>query len=427
MNLETKHAQAIINLLEDAEDVGLSHVVFEMRPTDMDLQPHQLEFFDTLGAALDHWELKAGGGNLPGDAEFPVYYRSTAEMLEEIKQANANYLNHQNMNLNNLEDIKKEAANLGFSQQSIDQLEPQMRTGTGYFNVREQLPGDNGLPVDLTLHLRKSNESEYYNLNKFEAVAGKIPPAVPGQQYMVLTENKENPERPLVKTFDSGYEAVAFFKKQKGNSELAMGESPEAKKNLASKENGTVNYVNPDFKQAYFGNAVSQTFYVQKGVGFTAQQAANMVQGRTVHRDNMLNPASGEGYRAWIKLDFDQAKDDYGNYKLKQMNDPNFGFDLDKTLNKFKIKELGEPAQKAAILQALKNGDRVDVTVTGKDNKEQKVQMEARPQFKTLDFYTGKGDKMKRELYQKAPAQNLDLGKDKGKGKEKGEDQSMGI
>ncbi|WEA01830.1 hypothetical protein [Mucilaginibacter sp. SJ] len=75
------------------------------------------------------------------------------------------------MNLNNLEDLRKEVGMLGFSKQSLNQLEPQMRTGTGYLDIREQLPGDTGIPVELTLHLRKSNESKYSNLNKFEAVA----------------------------------------------------------------------------------------------------------------------------------------------------------------------------------------------------------------------------------------------------------------
>ncbi|RKR83349.1 hypothetical protein BDD43_3555 [Mucilaginibacter gracilis] len=424
--VSSSYAAGVISQLEDAQDVGFSHVVFELYADDRTMQPHHWQVFETMGAAQEQRQALADKGGWSGHDDRHIYCWPIDRLLEEL-QTTHSLNNRQAMNLNNLEDIKKEVANLGFSQQSIDQLEPQMRTGTGYFNVREQLPGDNGLPVDLTLHLRKSNESEYYNLNKFEAVAGKIPPVVPGQQYMVISENKDNPERPLVKAFDSGYEAIEFFKKQKGNSELAIGESPEAKQNLASKEQGTVNYVNNDFKQAYFGSAVSQTFYVQKGVGFSAQQAANMVQGRTVHRDNMLNPNSGETYRAWINLDQGIPKDDHGNYKLKQMNDPNFGFDLDKTLNKFKIKELADPAQKAAIVQGIKNGDRIEVTVTGKDNKEQKVLLEAQPRYKTMDFYSGKGDKLKRELFQKAPSQNLDLGKDRGKSKDKGEDMGMSI
>jgi hypothetical protein len=69
---------------------------------------------------------------------------------------------------------------------------------------------------------------------------------------MLLTENKDNKEKPLVKNFESPNEAIEFFKKQKGTSELALGESAESKQVLASKENGKVNYVNDNFRGAYF-------------------------------------------------------------------------------------------------------------------------------------------------------------------------------
>ncbi|WEA01831.1 hypothetical protein [Mucilaginibacter sp. SJ] len=77
----------------------------------------------------------------------------------------------------------------------------------------------------------------------------------------------------------------------------------------------------------------------------------------------MLNPASGEMYQAWIKLDNDQPKDNYGNYKLKQMNDPSFGFDLKQTMDLFNIKDLADPAKKEQIVAAMYNCDRAQVTV----------------------------------------------------------------
>ncbi len=313
--------------------------------------------------ALDYLDEKEGYEYVLGGEEYPCYYQHIDKFLEEIKLANSlteltpfvrmdvaidNQLNSKSMNLNNLHDLKSEVRELGFSPKIADELEPNMKSQASYFTLKDRLPGDNNNGVDMTLHFRKSNESEYYSFNKFEAVAGKIPPAVENQQYMVLTENKDNPERPLVREFESGNEAVEFFKKQKGTSELALGESPESRQLLASKETGKVNFVNPDFKQAYFSSAIKQTFYVKNGVGFSAPQAANMIQHRTVHRDNMLNPNNGEAYKAWISLDFDQKKDDYGNYKFKQMNDPNIGFNLEKTLDNFKIKELADPAKKGS-------------------------------------------------------------------------------
>ncbi|RKR84276.1 hypothetical protein BDD43_4508 [Mucilaginibacter gracilis] len=329
------------------------------------------------------------------------------------------------MNLNNLQDLKKEVAALGFNPKVAEELEKNMRNLPPHFTVKDQLPGDRG-QVDLTLHFHKSSVSDTFSFNKYEATAGKVPPSVDNQSYMVLTENKDNKEKPLVKTFESPNEAIDFFKKQKGNSELALGESPESKQVLASRQNGKDNYVHDDFRGAYYSPAIKQTFYVKEGAGYSASQAANMVQGRTVHRDDLLNPRNGEPYKAWVKLDFGQKKDDYGNFKLKQMNDPAFGFDLEKTLKGFNIKELSDPAKKEAITAAMKNGDRVAVTAVGRDGKEITVKTEASPQFKTLDFYSEKGTREKREQFKK-PEVVQSQSRGQGKAKEEKEEHSLSI
>lgn len=330
------------------------------------------------------------------------------------------------MNLNNLQDLKREVNDLGFTAKVADELEKNMKAEPGHFVVKDQLPGDKG-QVDFNLHFHKSSVSDTYSFNKYEATAGKVPPTVENQSFMVFSENKENKDKPLVKQFDSPNEAIDFFKKQKGTSELAIGESPESRQLLASKENGKVNYVNDNFRGAYFSPAIKQTFYVKEGIGFTAKQAANMVQGRTVHREDLINPNRGETYNAWIKLDFEQKKDNYNNFKLKQMNDPAFGFDLEKTLHNFKIKQLADPAQKEAIMTAMKNGDRLPLTITNKENKEVKALVEAVPQYKTLDFYNENGTKEKRELFKKPDIVEQAQGKSQGKSKDKEEEHSLSI
>lgn len=45
MHLATKHAQEIIGILEDAQDVGFTYVAFELRPEVMDLRPQHIGFF----------------------------------------------------------------------------------------------------------------------------------------------------------------------------------------------------------------------------------------------------------------------------------------------------------------------------------------------------------------------------------------------
>jgi hypothetical protein len=437
--LETDHAPNIIRLLEKARNNGSQYVVLEMRNMDMQLRPYDLEIFKTLDEALDYLDEK-DHEYLPGGEEHPIYYQPIDKFLAEIKLANSltiltppvrtemasdNQLNSKIMNLNNLQDLKKEVAGLGFSPKTADELEKNMRQLPPHFVIKDQLPGDKG-QVDLTLHFHKSGVSDTFNFSKYEATAGRVPPSADNQSYMVLTENKDNKEKPLVKTFESPNEAIDFFKKQKGNSELALGESPESKQILASKEKGKDNFVHDDFRGAYYSPAIKQTFYVKDGAGFSASQAANMVQGRTVHRENLINPIKGEAYNAWIKLDISQGKDGWGNFKLKQMNDPAFGFNLEKTLKDFKIKDLSDPAKKEGIIAAIKNGDRVEVTAVNREGKEVKVKAEADPQYKTLNFFTEKGTREKREQYKK-PDVTQSQGRGQGKANEKELEQSQGI
>ncbi|WP_345954631.1 hypothetical protein [Mucilaginibacter sp. PAMB04168] len=328
------------------------------------------------------------------------------------------------MNLNNLDDLKKELKDLGFNPKVADELEKHMKPLLGHFTLNDQFPGDKGL-VDMTLHFRKSNQSDFYTLNKYEVTAGKVPPTVPGQQYMVISENEKDKQKPLVKTFDNPNEAIDFFKKEKGTSELAMGESADSKQLLASKEKGTVNFIDKQFRPAYFSPAVKQTFYIKEGQGFSARQAANLVQNRTVHRDNMLT-RDGEPYKAWIRLDFDQKKDDFGNHKFKQFYDPSFGFDLEKTLNQYQIKELSDPAKKEAIMNAMKQGDRVELTVKGPENKDMKVLAEAVPRYGKLDFFNEKGSRQKREQFEK-PSAELAHDKGQNQGKEQQQEKRQGV
>lgn len=428
--LTTDHVQEIIRQAEIKRDSGSQYIVLEIRPMDAQLKPHNLDYFETLDNVFDYLDEKENYEYIPGFGnvdEHPMYYQPIGKFLEEIKAANDNQLNSKNMNLNNLQDLRKEVASLGFSPKVADELEKNMRTLPQHFTIKDQLPGDRG-QVDLTLHFHKSGMSDTYNFGKFEATAGKVPPTPDNQSYMVLTENKDNKEKPLVKTFESPNEAIDFFKKQKGKSELALGESLESRQLLASRENGKENFVHDDFRGAYYSPAIKQTFYLKEGAGFTASQAANMVQGRTVHRDNMVNPRSGEQYQAWIKLDTAQGKDDWGNFRLKQMNDPAFGFNVEKALKDFKIKELSDPAKKEAIVSAIKNGDRVEITAVNREGKDVKVKMEADPQYKTLNFFTEKGAREKREQYKKPDvAQSQGRGQGQAKEKELEQGQSVGI
>jgi hypothetical protein len=428
MNLETKYAEMIISLLEDAQDAGLPHVVFELRPQDMELQPHQLSLFEKLGEALEYLDSALGNNYLPGDADYPIYYRHADQLLEEIKQANLLTINKIDMNLNNLENLKEELKTLGFSEKTAGEMQQNMEKDIPEFTLNEKIAGTRG-QVDLTLHFKQSLQSEHYFFNKYEAALSSGKALEDGHKYVIITPNEQG--KNMIKSFENVPDAIAFFKEQKGNSELAVvkGEGKERdmehRTKLATMENGKINYVAKEFQKTFRTPAVTQTFYVERGSGFTAEQAANLIQGRSVYRDNMANVA-GQTYKAWVKLDMDHPKDRHQNFYTNQYHDPSYGFNLEKVLEKFNIKELTNPAQKEELETSLRNGNRPLIT-TVKDGEEVKMFIEAVPRYSQVNLFREDGKPEKREQFLKEPLQEQTLKVGKTKGQEKEQGQAVGV
>jgi hypothetical protein len=126
----------------------------------------------------------------------------------------------------------------------------------------------------------------------------------------------------------------------------------------------------------------AQTFYVFKGKGVTFKESFNLLQGRSVYK-NMID-LDGEKYKAWIKLDFGE-KDLHDNYKIKQYG-LRYGYELEKVLEKYPIRELQQEKAKADLYRSLQRGNRQLVTFD-KETKSEKMYIEANPVFKTINIY----------------------------------------
>ena len=124
---------------------------------------------------------------------------------------------------------------------------------------------------------------------------------------------------------------------------------------------GKVDYVEKDFQRTFRTPAQTQTFFVERGRGFTVDQAANLIQGRSVYRDDLLN-LGGQPYAAWIKLNMDSPKDRYQNYQTNQYHVPSYGFTTKEALEKYQIKELGDPKKLETLMTSIENGNRPLVT-----------------------------------------------------------------
>lgn len=126
----------------------------------------------------------------------------------------------------------------------------------------------------------------------------------------------------------------------------------------------------------------AQTFYVFLGKGVTFKESFNLLQGRSAYK-NMIN-LEGEKYKAWIRLDFGE-KDLHDNYKIKQYG-LHYGYDLEKVLERYPIKELQQEKTKAELYRSLQRGNRQSVTFD-KPTKSEKMYIEANPMFKTINIY----------------------------------------
>lgn len=327
------------------------------------------------------------------------------------------------MNLNNLQNLREELKTLGFDENTIKAMETEMEKNQPNFRLHTTLPADRG-QIDVTLHFRQSGQSDYYYFNKYNLAWSKAKPLENDQKYLVLSKGEN--DKNLMKKFDSPLEAIEFFKVQKGSSELAVGKATDKdlpfKTTLATMKDSKVEYVAKEFQKDYYSPAISNTFYVEKGAGFPLNQAANLLQGRSVYREDLVNRA-GEQYKAWSIFLFDKPKDKYGNYEVKQFSE-GYGYDVKNALEEYRIKLDSDPKKQEQLITDLKNGNRPLVTVEGTDGKDVKLRIEAVPRYGNLNFYQpGNKAPEKREQFLKVPKQ--EKGQSKANAKEQSHDLSM--
>ncbi len=142
------------------------------------------------------------------------------------------------------------------------------------------------------------------------------------------------------------------------------------------------NKFNLEIKPDNSPEKMMQTFYINKGNNVTLKEAYNLMNGRAVNKD--LTNKEGQIYNAWMQMDFKQT-DNNGNYKMNHFHQ-NYGFDLNSALAKHPIKELGNEQDRNRLVQSLEKGNRQSVTFI-EGGKENKMFIEANPQFKSLNVY----------------------------------------
>lgn len=136
-------------------------------------------------------------------------------------------------------------------------------------------------------------------------------------------------------------------------------------------------------------NKHSQTFYLNKGKGFTAKEAFNLLSKRAVNKD--LTNKEGETYNAWVQLKPSENNGEKKNRDFQIFNE-NYGYDLKATLSKFPIKEMENPEAETRLMNSLKKGNLQSVTFSDIDGDTKKY-IEAVPQYKNINLYNEEGKK----------------------------------
>jgi hypothetical protein len=116
---------------------------------------------------------------------------------------------------------------------------------------------------------------------------------------------------------------------------------------------------------------------------YTLKEGYNLLSGRPVFKD--LVSQEGQAYQAWVKLNFKNTLNN-GNYEMKQYH-TNYGFDLEKVLGNYPIKELTNPQYKESLLDSLQRGNLQKATFVGNDGKEEKLYISPNISFGSLNVY----------------------------------------
>jgi hypothetical protein len=136
----------------------------------------------------------------------------------------------------------------------------------------------------------------------------------------------------------------------------------------------------PDTKEPALNRG--QTFYMNKGNSTTVKEAFNLLDGRAVNKD--LTNKEGQKYNAWVQLDFNN-KEESGNYKMERYHEK-YGYNLEKALSAYPLKELTDPKAKESLLQSLEKGNLQAVHMPS-NGKEQMFFIAANPKDRTIDIY----------------------------------------
>ena len=131
------------------------------------------------------------------------------------------------------------------------------------------------------------------------------------------------------------------------------------------------------------GEEISQNFPVNRENTFTAKEAINLLEGRSV-KIEFTNPKTEQLEPAFVKLNFAEPKTEKGNYNFQNFY-KNYGVDTDQIVEKSNL-IFDKPEYRESTIKSLEKGNVVKVKFEMDDNVvEGKAVLN--PQYKNLSIY----------------------------------------
>ncbi|MCT4263310.1 JAB domain-containing protein [Elizabethkingia anophelis] len=131
------------------------------------------------------------------------------------------------------------------------------------------------------------------------------------------------------------------------------------------------------------GEELSHIFNISKENTFDAKEAINLLEGRSV-KIEFINPKIEEKQTAFVKLDFNEPKTQYGTYKFQSFHE-NYGVNTAEIVDKSGL-IFDKPEWKDNTIKSLERGNIVNVKFEHED-KEIEGKAFLNPQYKTLNLY----------------------------------------
>ncbi|WP_051259696.1 hypothetical protein [Epilithonimonas tenax] len=149
-------------------------------------------------------------------------------------------------------------------------------------------------------------------------------------------------------------------------------------------ENGSVfmNFYNAKLTKEN-GDVISHNFPVNRVNTFTAKEAVNLLEGRTV-KIEFHNPKTEKIEPAFAKLNFNESKTEKGNYNFQNFY-KNYGVDTAQIVEKSKL-IFDKPEWKESTIKSLEKGNIVKVKFE-LDDKVIEGKAVLNPQYKNMNLY----------------------------------------